>query len=348
MRLSALRRELVSTLRGFAPKGWMRSEWDRRAREDAKRFIACGTSETDEAFWDSGRRDLEDRVLRDVELDAAARTLEIGCGMGRILRPMSERVEKAFGVDISAGMVAHAREALQDRENVGVSVTDGTLSEFPDASLDFVYSYIVFQHIPSKRAVARYIREAARVLKGSGVFRFQVDGRERPNREVPDTWLGVWYDAGELRAELRRRRFHVAAVWGEGTHYLWMTARRKGGFGRPESQAVRVRRRRWNREALEAALARMGHDASQGARRILAGRWSLREASDKLLREGSNLDPETFVRRAYEVLLAREADVHGLAFYSKEISAGIPRSNTVDCLLGSSELEDRLRPLDAA
>ena len=55
--------------------------------------------------------------------------------------------------------------------------------------------------------------------------------------------------------------------------------------------------------------------------------------------------PETFVRQAYEIFLGREADEGGLAFYSREIASGVPRSNTIDCLLSSPELEDRLRPL---
>ncbi len=55
-------------------------------------------------------------------------------------------------------------------------------------------------------------------------------------------------------------------------------------------------------------------------------------------------EPEAFVRRAYEVLLGREADPGGLAFYSKEIVGGVPPSNTVDCLVSSSELEEKLRP----
>jgi hypothetical protein len=50
------------------------------------------------------------------------------------------------------------------------------------------------------------------------------------------------------------------------------------------------------------------------------------------------------VSRAYEVLLGREADPDGLAFYAKEIASGIPASNTVDCLVSSAELEEKLRP----
>jgi SAM-dependent methyltransferase len=338
-------RELINSLRGFAPRRWMRADWDRRAREDARRFIACANP-TDDEFWRSGRWDLENLVLRDIELDPAARALEIGCGMGRILGPLSERVERAFGVDISAEMVERGLGALSGRSNVELFVTDGKLPDFGSASLDFVYSYIVFQHIPSKRAIARYFREAARVLKGSGVFRFQVDGRDRPDTIVPDTWLGAWYDAGELRSVLRLSDFEVADVWGEGTHYLWVTAVRRSRRGRPDSAAVRVRRRAWDRRALESLLSRLGEDPVDGSKKVLSGRRSLRELSERFLESGRSMDPELFVRRAYEVILGREGDAGGVAFYTKEIAAGIPSSNMVDCLLASTELEDRLRPAE--
>jgi SAM-dependent methyltransferase len=347
MSVRALRKRIVSTFRGFAPRLWMRSDWDRRARENAQHFIACGHSDSDEVFWASGRRDLDQLILHDVNLDSSARALEIGCGMGRILKPLSERIEKAFGVDISAEMVARARQGLAGRGNAEVFVTRGRLSDFEDASLDFVYSFIVFQHIPAKKAVALYLLEAARVLKGKGVLRFQVDGRPRPKTSATDTWLGVWYEPEELKLELARSGFSVADLWGEGTHYLWVTAVRESLPGRPDSRAVRLRRRRWRREAVEAFLARMNLDPPAGAEEVLSGRRSLRQIANRFLEENGRLEPEAFVRRAYEVILGREADEDGLAFYSKEIASGTPPSNTVDCLLSSSELEDRLRPPDA-
>lgn len=340
-------KKIVSLLRGFAPRIWMRSDWDRRARENARHFIACGHSETDEAFWASGRRDLEQLILHDVDLASSARVLEIGCGMGRILRPLSERVDRAYGVDISAEMIARARQVLAGRPNAEVFVTDGGLSGFADASLDFVYSFIVFQHIPTKKAVARYMREAARVLKGRGVFRFQVDGRPRPKASAADTWLGVWYEPEELRGELERHGFSIVDLWGEGTHYLWVTAIRESHPGRPDSVAVRLTTRAWRREALEALLARMDLDPVAGVEELLSGRRSLRQMAERFLEENGRLEPEAFVRRSYEVILGREADADGLAFYTKEIASGIPPSSTVDCLLSSSELEDRLRPPDS-
>jgi SAM-dependent methyltransferase len=337
-------KRVVKGLRGLAPGFWMRSDWDRRARKDARRFIACGHSDSDESFWASGRRDLDQLVLHDVELAPPACALEIGCGVGRLLRPLSERIDRVLGADISPEMVRRARELLADRPNVEVFVTDGSLASVADASLDFLYSFIVFQHIPAKRAVAGYIREASRTLKGRGVFRFQVDGRPRPKSSAPDTWLGVWYKPEELREELAGAGFSVSDLWGEGTHYLWTTAVRESRPGRPDSVAVSLKRRHWRRERIEALLARLELDVS-GADAILSGRSSVRQVVEGFLSKNARLKPEAFVRRAYEVLLGREADEAGLDFYSREIASGVPPSNTVDCLISSSELEDRLRPL---
>src|SRR5262249_43861777 len=160
-------------------------------------------------------RDLDALILHDVELDAGARALEIGCGLGRILKPLSERIEKASGVDISTEMIARARRELAGSPHAQGFVPDGGLSGLAEAALDFVYSFIVFEHIPTKRAVARYLREAERVLKGQGIFRFQVDGRPRPPESAPDTWVGVWYEPEELRRELGGCGFAVADLWGE-------------------------------------------------------------------------------------------------------------------------------------
>ena len=328
----------------LSPARWMRRDWDRRARENAQHYIACGHSETDESFWASGRWDLEHLVLHDIELASTARALEIGCGLGRLLYPLSERIERVYGVDISGEMVVRARQALAERGNIEVFQTAGRLDRLPEASLDLVFSFIVFQHIPSKRAVVRYIREAARVLKGGGAFRFQVDGRPRPRTSTADSWLGVWFEARELKRLLLRAGFEDAELWGEGTHYLWVTARRERRRGRPDTDAVGCFKRAWKPDALQALLARLEQDRAGEAEEVIAGQRTLKELSAAFLQKYQTASPTDFVRRAYDVFLGRPADEGGLAFYSKEIESGIPPSNTVDCLLSSSELEDLLRP----
>ena len=99
-------------------------------------------------------------------------------------------------------MVERARQALADRPNSRVFATSGRLDRFRDESVDFVYSYAVFQHVPSHRAVRQYMAEAARILKARGVFRFQVDGRPRNRLTRTDTWLGVWYEPQVITREL--------------------------------------------------------------------------------------------------------------------------------------------------
>ena len=321
----------------------MRRDWDRRARADARFFIAGGSSGSDREFWESGERELDGAILRDVELLPGARALEIGCGMGRLLRPLAPRVAKAWGVDISPEMVSRAREALADLSNVEVLPTRGGLAPIPDASLDLVFSFIVFQHIPDKPSVSAYIGEAGRVLKGGGVFRFQVDGR--PAAKSPaDTWFGVRYEADEIRRELESARFEVVDVWGEGTQTLLLTARRAAEPARPASAAIRVRRRAWSREPVRALLARLGPSAEDRLDGVLRGECSLRSLAGPWIESTRTLPAGEFVERAYAVVLGREADADGLGFYRRRASGRRARESALDSLFSSGELEDRLRP----
>jgi SAM-dependent methyltransferase len=325
----------------------MRRDWDARARENAARYIDCAHSATDEDFWKSGAADLEALILPDVTLDSSARVLEIGCGIGRLLRPLSLRVGRAIGIDISPEMVSRARAALSDRPNVDLSVTGGDLAGIPDASLDFVYSFIVFQHVPSRAAVLRYLHEAARALKAGGVLRFQVDGRRRSRLLGADTWQGVWFDAGALCGMLSGLGLAVVDRWGEGTQYLWITARRAADPGRPATTATAVHGRAWNETALARALSDLGLPAKEAVAAVVSGRRNLRELAEPFLRRNRLADPRDFVRRAYEIFLGRPADADGLSFYAGEISNGTPRGYVLDCLIASAEAKNRFRRREA-
>jgi SAM-dependent methyltransferase len=340
-----------SFLGWLMPSRRMREDWDARARENARHYIDCGHGQSDESFRDAGRYDVTSYVLRDLRLDPAATVVEIGCGMGRLLRPMSERSALALGFDISGEMITRATDALRDRPNIRVSVTEGDLPGVADASVDLVYSFIVFQHIPVKRAISRYIREAARALKSGGIFRFQVDGRERHGRHrLPgggiggaDTWLGVWYHTEEIQAEVQAAGFELLDTYGEDTHYLWLTARRAPEPGRASTTLVQHQPTRWNAAAVHELLRRMELDAETEAPRVLAGQTSVRRLADTFIASAARLDPAAFVSRTYEALLDRPADPSGLGFHADQIREGIDRANVVDCLLTSSEFAERHR-----
>ena len=205
----------------------MRSDWERRARENAPFYICTTAADSAEAFATSGEKDLETQVLDGLDVSPDWAVLEIGCGIGRLLRPFSTRVRRAVGVDLSEEMIRRGREYCADRPNVELLRADGSggLEGLGDGEFDFVFSHIVFQHLPRKAYVDRYLREAARVLKPGGRLRVQVDGRSRQffRRVVADSWSGVVFSARELARRLERAGFRVTELRGAGTQYLRAT-----------------------------------------------------------------------------------------------------------------------------
>jgi len=231
-----LRRYLYSGT--FDPKsgfvvgsGDMARDWDERARLNAKYFIAVGKDESEEEFWKSGEREIE-AVLDGITLPPNARVLEIGCGIGRLLRPLAPLAAEVHGVDISEEMLRQASEALRDFPNIRVHQTSGDLRMFEDATFDFCFSVLVFQHIASADAIRLYIREAARVLRSGGVFRFQVAIADDAAARTSEggTWFGVLFREDEMRALLDESGFEVTRI-AHGTNDLWklgaFTARRR-------------------------------------------------------------------------------------------------------------------------
>jgi SAM-dependent methyltransferase len=76
---------------------------------------------------------------------------------------------------------------LHDFPNIQWILADGaTLSAVDTASSDFVFSYIVLQHLPQSSLAYGLLREFVRVLAPAGVFLFQYNGVAKP----PMNWRG--------------------------------------------------------------------------------------------------------------------------------------------------------------
>jgi ubiquinone/menaquinone biosynthesis C-methylase UbiE len=175
----------------------MRQDWDERAREDAFSYIASWRRDWDEAsFFASGEDDchaLVDPILETLKFDPTGKSMaELGCGAGRMTRSFAKRFGSVTGVDISEEMQSRARIHLHDCTNVRWVITDGRSLENIDAgSMDFVFSYLVLQHFPSRDLVFSTIGELIRILRPGGVFLFQFNGSE----EFTMNWKGRFISA---------------------------------------------------------------------------------------------------------------------------------------------------------
>jgi SAM-dependent methyltransferase len=100
-------------------------------------------------------------------------------------------------------MVEQAGTLVQS-PNVRFAVGDGaSLSLVPDASVDYVVTFTVFQHMPSVQLIDAYIADVARVLAPGGVFAFQWNNL--PNARA---WRAKRAVASTLqRTGLRRERY---------------------------------------------------------------------------------------------------------------------------------------------
>lgn len=221
----------------------MREDWDRRARENARYYVASGREQwTDEEYYRSGEINVEREILTDLgnvcqgKNPRRMKVLEIGCGTGRITRALARQFGQVYAVDISAEMVQQAQQALRVFRNAHVFQNNGRdltvirrtgfwrlLERAGIAPLrfDFAFSYIVFQHIPSRDVIESYVREVHRLLRPGGLFKFQVQGCARMD-ETDDSWLGVPFTEADARAMAERCGFEMRYHHGEGEQYYWL------------------------------------------------------------------------------------------------------------------------------
>ena len=215
----------------------MKKEWNERTKMNPLFVIATDHSETEEDFWNSGIDECNDilgvnteryqKIIENKET-TNMNILEIGCGIGRILIPMRKIFGNVTGIDISSEMVLLGQKYVSDIPNCSIVENNGIdLSEFLDNSFDFCYSFIVFQHIPDKNVVEKYISEVSRVLKPNCLFRFQVRGiiDTKPNEIT--TWDGVQFTSNELHKIAKDNNFEIIEEGDDKDEYYWLTFKLK-------------------------------------------------------------------------------------------------------------------------
>lgn len=128
---------------------------------------------------------LADRLLAEAPHDRPL--LDLGCGPGVEAERLAGPGRPAVGLDLSAGMLAHARRRLPGR----VLQADCRALPLRDASVGAVWSAYALLHVPAADLPA-VIAEVARVLVPGGVAALTVaTGDGERTEEVPYA-TGVW------------------------------------------------------------------------------------------------------------------------------------------------------------
>ena len=124
-------------------------------------------------FWSSGEQHVE-KMFASIynyfpKKQSFLKALDFGCGVGRLLIPLSEKCAEVVGVDVSCSMLACATIHLQER---GVSnattICSGDAETLGVEEYDLVHSHIVLQHVQTSRGY-RILDALIASLKSGGV-----------------------------------------------------------------------------------------------------------------------------------------------------------------------------------
>src|SRR5262249_28870853 len=108
--------------------------------------------------------------------------LELGCGAGRMTPIFASRYRSVLAVDVSPEMLMRGAKIHSSLANISWLLVGGdNLAGVESSSVDFVFSYLVLQHMPNEDLAMKYISEMLRVLRDGGAFLFQFNGTDVRN-----------------------------------------------------------------------------------------------------------------------------------------------------------------------
>jgi cyclopropane fatty-acyl-phospholipid synthase-like methyltransferase len=158
----------------------MQQDWEQRADQNPMYHIDARKVQWQmDEFYAGGEAIVAqsiDPVLARFNIDPTGKSVvEIGPGMGRLFPALTKRFGSVTGVEISTKMIALGQEHCPVRASARWIAGDGgSLTGVPDASVDYVVSFEVFQHIPSVEPIWTYLAETHRVLRPGASFQLQL------------------------------------------------------------------------------------------------------------------------------------------------------------------------------
>jgi SAM-dependent methyltransferase len=145
--------KVTGSSRGDIVRAMKRRDWE----DQAENWVRWARTPGHDSYEDYGPA-----FHIDIVPAAGRRTLDLGCGEGRVARDLMGRGHRVVGIDASSTLVRHARDAdPAGRYLVG----DAAALPFRDATFDLIVAYntlMDFDDLPAAMG------EAARVLESGG------------------------------------------------------------------------------------------------------------------------------------------------------------------------------------
>jgi SAM-dependent methyltransferase len=225
----------------------LRASWE----ENAQAFIDWARAPGHDSYWQFHRAQF-------LELLPAPgrRSLDLGCGEGRLSRDLKALGHEVVGIDASPTMVAAARAA--DPE-IDVQLADAASMPFSDESFDLVVAFMSLQDVDDYEGA---IAEAARVLEPSGRLCLAVVHPlnsagffEGDDAESPFVIRGSYLAGSYYRDNIVREGLEMDFVSAHRPIQAYSDALARAGFlierlgetDVPEEAIRRPRSRRWQR-----------------------------------------------------------------------------------------------------
>jgi len=199
-------------------------KWEEFAQKDPFNYILTTLKGADRReFWQSGVHTIQEEFLPLLQLYKVRPLLglELGCGVGRLVVPLTRRFQEVVGVDIARGMLQRAVSFTRDNsiKNASFLLVSGPEDFLRRAakyagSCDFIYSLLVFQHIPEFPIIEDYLHVIRVLLHKRGLAYLQFDTRPkdflyRLKIQLPDCLLPRFWRRGIRR--IRRSPEEIAA-----------------------------------------------------------------------------------------------------------------------------------------
>lgn len=111
--------------------------------------------------WEEGfYKKYADALSADLNCSGNPKILDVGCGVGQVVKILSKKGFDACGVDVSEANIARAKS-----ENLNCNYYDGHHLPFDSESLNAAGSFNVLEHVEEPEA---FLKELVRVVKPGG------------------------------------------------------------------------------------------------------------------------------------------------------------------------------------